>query len=84
MLATDDLVRGDNVFFCATGVTDGDLLSGVRYWADGVHHAVDGDALEVGHDPHDRRLSPADQAAEYASVDFDLPEDQLTAEPPLP
>jgi fructose-1,6-bisphosphatase II len=31
VLHTDDLVRGDNVFFCATGVTDGDLLGGVRY-----------------------------------------------------
>ncbi len=31
VLRTDDLVRGDNVFFCATGVTDGDLLGGVRY-----------------------------------------------------
>ncbi len=28
---TEDLVSGENVFFCATGVTDGDLLQGVRY-----------------------------------------------------
>jgi fructose-1,6-bisphosphatase II len=31
VLTTDDLVGGDNVFFAATGVTDGELLSGVRY-----------------------------------------------------
>ena len=31
VLATDDLVRGENVFFVATGVTSGDLLRGVRY-----------------------------------------------------
>ena len=31
ILTTEDLVSGDNVFFCATGVTDGDLLKGVRY-----------------------------------------------------
>jgi fructose-1,6-bisphosphatase II len=31
VLLTDDLVRGDNVFFCATGVTDGELLRGVHY-----------------------------------------------------
>ncbi|GAA3385816.1 class II fructose-bisphosphatase [Cryptosporangium minutisporangium] len=31
VLTTDDLVRGDNVFFCATGVTDGELLRGVHY-----------------------------------------------------
>jgi len=36
VLTTDDLVRGDNVFFCATGVTDGDLLDGVRYRAGGA------------------------------------------------
>ena len=31
VLTTNDLVRGDNVFFCATGVTDGSLVRGVRY-----------------------------------------------------
>jgi fructose-1,6-bisphosphatase II len=36
VLRTDDLVRGDNVFFAATGVTDGDLLRGVRYQAGGA------------------------------------------------
>ncbi|OIV38804.1 fructose-bisphosphatase, class II [Mangrovactinospora gilvigrisea] len=33
VLTTDDLVRGDNVFFVATGITDGELLRGVRYSA---------------------------------------------------
>jgi fructose-1,6-bisphosphatase II len=31
ILTTDDLVSGDDVFFAATGVTDGELLRGVRY-----------------------------------------------------
>jgi len=31
VLLTDDLVTGDNVFFVATGVTDGEMLEGVRY-----------------------------------------------------
>jgi fructose-1,6-bisphosphatase II len=31
VLTCDDLVRGDNCFFSATGVTDGDVLAGVRY-----------------------------------------------------
>jgi fructose-1,6-bisphosphatase II len=31
VLTTDDLVKGDNCFFVATGVTSGDLLRGVRY-----------------------------------------------------
>ena len=36
VLTTDDLVGGDNVFFCATGITDGDLLRGVRYRGGGA------------------------------------------------
>jgi fructose-1,6-bisphosphatase II len=35
VLDTDDLVRGEDVFFAGTGVTDGDLLQGVRYLGDG-------------------------------------------------
>jgi fructose-1,6-bisphosphatase II len=31
VLTTDDLVKGNNCFFAATGVTDGELLRGVRY-----------------------------------------------------
>jgi fructose-1,6-bisphosphatase II len=31
ILTHDDLVKGDNAFFSATGVTDGDVLQGVRY-----------------------------------------------------
>ena len=31
VLTTDDLVQGDNCFFAATGVTDGELLQGVRF-----------------------------------------------------
>jgi fructose-1,6-bisphosphatase II len=31
VLTTDDLVSGEDVFFAATGVTDGALLRGVRY-----------------------------------------------------
>jgi fructose-1,6-bisphosphatase II len=31
VLTQDDLVRGNNCFFSATGVTDGDVLEGVRY-----------------------------------------------------
>ena len=36
VLTTDDLVRGDNVFVAATGVTDGALLDGVRYTREGA------------------------------------------------
>jgi len=36
VLTTTDLVTGENIFFCATGVTDGELLRGVRYTAGGA------------------------------------------------
>ena len=36
VLGTDDLVTGDDVFFVATGITDGELMKGVRYRAGGV------------------------------------------------
>jgi fructose-1,6-bisphosphatase II len=34
LLTCDDLVQGENAFFSATGVTDGDVLQGVRYQGD--------------------------------------------------
>jgi len=37
VLATDDLVTGDNCFFVGTGVTSGDLLRGVRYRSGGAY-----------------------------------------------
>jgi fructose-1,6-bisphosphatase II len=36
VLTTDDLVSGDDVFFTATGITDGDVLKGVHYRSDGA------------------------------------------------
>lgn len=36
VLTTDDLVRGENIFFAATGITDGELLDGVRYYGWGA------------------------------------------------
>jgi len=36
VLDTDRLVAGDDVFFSATGVTDGDMLAGVRFTAEGA------------------------------------------------
>tara|TARA_B100000686_G_C16769986_1_gene964427 strand:+ start:389 stop:1345 length:957 start_codon:yes stop_codon:yes gene_type:complete len=36
-LYIDDLVSGDNCFFAATGITDGDLLHGVRYESNMTH-----------------------------------------------
>ena len=35
-LTTEDLCKGEQVFFAATGVSDGDLLRGVRYFSGGA------------------------------------------------
>ncbi len=36
VLTMDDLVSSEDVFFSATGITDGELLKGVRYFGDGA------------------------------------------------
>ncbi|MHB8451103.1 MAG: class II fructose-bisphosphatase [Mycobacteriales bacterium] len=36
VLGTDDLVASDNVFFVCTGITDGELVHGVRYGGGGA------------------------------------------------
>jgi fructose-1,6-bisphosphatase II len=36
VLTTDELVASEDAFFAATGITDGDLLGGVRYRAGGA------------------------------------------------
>ena len=61
VLATKDLVSGENVFFCATGVTDGDLLRGVRFFGGGCTTQSIVMRSKSGHGAHDRRLPPAVQ-----------------------
>jgi fructose-1,6-bisphosphatase II len=40
-LGLDDLIRGDNVIFAATGITTGETLYGVRYFRGGARtHTV--------------------------------------------
>ncbi len=41
LLTMEDMVKGDDVLFAATGVTNGDLLRGVRFTPEGAHtHTV--------------------------------------------
>ena len=41
VLTTDDLITSDDAFFAATGITDGELLAGVRYRSGGaVTHSL--------------------------------------------
>lgn len=85
VLHTDDLVRGDNAFFCATGITDGDLLRGVRYRAGGcttqsiVMRSKSGTVRMID---GFHRLT---KLREYSSVDFDRRGTfEADAPPPLP
>jgi fructose-1,6-bisphosphatase II len=70
VLDTNDLVSGENVFFCATGVTDGDLLKGVRFFGGGcttqsiVMRSKSGTVRTID---SFHRLS---KLSEYSAVDF--------------
>ncbi|CAM4066412.1 class II fructose-bisphosphatase [Kibdelosporangium persicum] len=85
VLSTDDLVSGDNVFFCATGITDGDLLRGVHYRSGGcttqsiVMRSKSGTVRMID---GFHRLT---KLREYSTVDFDPKHsDDEENLPPLP
>ena len=59
VLSTDDLVRGENCFFVATGITDGELLQGRPLPRRRGDDPLAGDALQERHHPADREPSPA-------------------------
>ncbi len=70
VLSTDDLVTSDNVFFVATGITDGELLEGVRYHGGGAHtnslvmRSRSGTIREL------KCEHTFDSTSDYAAVDF--------------
>jgi fructose-1,6-bisphosphatase II len=70
VLATDDLVASDDAFFAATGITDGDLLAGVRYRSGGaitdslVMRARSGTVRKI-HSEHQLW-----KVSKYSSVDY--------------
>ena len=73
VLTTTDLVKGDNIFFCATGITDGEILEGVRYTANGptthsiVMRSKSGTIRDIRSEHRIAKL------AAYASIDFESP-----------
>ena len=70
VLSTTDLVTGDNIFFCATGITDGELMEGVRYTPQGptthsiVMRSKSGTIRDVRSEHRLEKLS------RYSAVDF--------------
>ncbi|MDQ5974862.1 MAG: fructose,6-bisphosphatase [Actinomycetota bacterium] len=79
VLTTGDLVTGENIFFCATGITDGEIMEGVRYTPDGptthsiVMRSKSGTIRELR---SEHRLS---KLSTYSSVDFSSPADSAQA-----
>src|SRR6476469_4801702 len=71
VLSTDDLVTGDDCFFVATGITDGDLMRGVHYRAGGctteslVMRSRSGTIRKI---VSDHQLS---KLRAFAAIDFD-------------
>ncbi|MDF3298106.1 class II fructose-bisphosphatase [Streptomyces tropicalis] len=71
VLTTDDLVAGENVFFVATGITDGELMRGVRYRAETattdsiVMRSKSGTVRRID---SEHRLS---KLRAYSAIDFD-------------
>ena len=71
ILTTEDLVSSDNVFFCATGITDGELLRGVTYRAGGcstqsiVMRSKSGTVRMID------SFHQLNKLREYSMVDFD-------------
>ena len=69
-LNTDDLVRSDDVFFAATGITDGELLKGVRFTAEG---AISDSLVMRSKSGTVRRIEATHnigKLSEFSSVDF--------------
>jgi fructose-1,6-bisphosphatase II len=83
VLETDDLVAGDNVFFCATGITNGSLLRGVHYTPGGcttqsiVMRSKSGTVRVI--DGYHRLT----KLRAYSSVDYDI-EEAADEIPPIP
>jgi fructose-1,6-bisphosphatase II len=70
VLNTDDLVASDDAFFAATGITDGDLLAGVRYRSGG---AITDSLVMRARSGTVRKIRSEHQlwkVARYSSVDY--------------
>lgn len=70
VLDTDDLVRSDDVFFAATGITDGELLRGIRFTSEG---AISDSLVMRSKSGTVRRIEATHnigKLSEFSSVDF--------------
>jgi fructose-1,6-bisphosphatase II len=73
VLLTHDLVNSDNVFFCATGITDGELLRGVRYRPGGAQTQSIVMRSKSGTIRSIDSYHSLTKLRAYSSIDFDRP-----------
>ena len=71
VLHTNDLVAGEDVFFCATGITDGELAAGVRYDRGGVYTSSIVMRSKSGTIRNVESVHQLSKLRAYAAVDFD-------------
>jgi fructose-1,6-bisphosphatase II len=71
VIHTDDLVSGDNCFFAATGVTDGELLRGVHYDSRGATTASLVMRSKSGTVRSISARHPLSKIAQFSAVAFD-------------
>jgi fructose-1,6-bisphosphatase II len=71
VIHTDDLVSGDNCFFAATGVTDGELLRGVHYDSRGATTASLVMRSKSGTVRSISARHPISKIAQFSAVRFD-------------
>jgi fructose-1,6-bisphosphatase II len=71
VLTIDDLVSGEDVFFAATGITDGELMRGVHYYADSVSTQSMVMRSKSGTIRMVDSLHQLGKLRAYSSVDFD-------------
>ncbi|UQX90325.1 class II fructose-bisphosphatase [Jatrophihabitans telluris] len=71
VLHTSDLVRGEDVFFCATGITDGELVRGVRYDRGAVATSSIVMRSKSGTIRQVDSLHQLSKLRAYSSIDFD-------------
>lgn len=71
VLATDDLVNSDDVFFAATGITRGELLEGVRYFGGGARTSSVVMRSKSGTIRHINALHRWDKLMRFSLIRFD-------------
>ncbi len=72
ILLTDDLVAGENIFFAATGITDGELLDGVKFFGNGAQTTSVSMRSKTGTIRYIRAIHRWDKLMKVSTIKYDL------------